>query len=220
MSDEFEYDIYISYNSDDRERARRLAERLRDAGLRVWFDEWVIRPGDVIYLKIDHGLLASRVLVLCMSPAAFNSGWVDLERSTVLFRNPTNEERRFIPLLIADCRIPDTVRRYRYIDYRDEGAAAFEELLSVFRPEAERTPGGGEERPGREQEAAGPPPMASLEREIANIESFATSLAFSPDGEVMVSGTDTTVKVWDVETGECRATLKGHRYQVMSVAVT
>ena len=27
---------------------RELAERLRTAGLRVWFDEWNIRPGDHI----------------------------------------------------------------------------------------------------------------------------------------------------------------------------
>ena len=32
---------------------RRLAERLRGAGLRVWFDEWSIKPGDDIYLAIE-----------------------------------------------------------------------------------------------------------------------------------------------------------------------
>lgn len=31
---------------------RKLAEQLREAGLRVWFDEWVIRAGDDIFLAI------------------------------------------------------------------------------------------------------------------------------------------------------------------------
>jgi hypothetical protein len=38
---------------------RRLAERLKQAGLRVWFDEWIIKPGDDIYLAIERGLESS-----------------------------------------------------------------------------------------------------------------------------------------------------------------
>ena len=79
------YDVFLSHNQADKPRVRRLAERLRAAGLRVWFDEWVIQPGDDIYLAIERGLEASRTLVLCLSPAALGSDWVTLERSTVLF---------------------------------------------------------------------------------------------------------------------------------------
>lgn len=60
---------------------RWLAERLRTAGLRVRFDEWVIKAGNDIYLPIERGLEASRTLVLCLSPAALGSDWVTLERS-------------------------------------------------------------------------------------------------------------------------------------------
>jgi hypothetical protein len=84
----------------------------------VWFDEWVIKPGDDIYLAIERGLEAARAQVLCLSPAALGSDWVAIERSTVLFRDPTNAGRRFIPLLLADCGFPDALRRYKYVDYR------------------------------------------------------------------------------------------------------
>ena len=69
----------------------------------------MIRPGDDIYLAIERGLEAARVQVLCLSPAALESDWVTLERSTVLFRrNPAEVRgRRFIPLLLADCALPD-----------------------------------------------------------------------------------------------------------------
>ncbi|MCA1604484.1 MAG: toll/interleukin-1 receptor domain-containing protein, partial [Acidobacteria bacterium] len=101
QSPDFRYDVFLSHNTGDKPQVRRLAERLKKAGLRVWFDEWVIRPGDDIYLAIEHALEAARVQVLCLSPAALGSEWVDLERSTVLFRNPSNSQRRFIPLLLA-----------------------------------------------------------------------------------------------------------------------
>ena len=48
MADTFSYDVFPSHNAKDRPRVRRLAERLKQAGLRVWFDEWIIKPGDII----------------------------------------------------------------------------------------------------------------------------------------------------------------------------
>ena len=111
MTTEFTYDVFLSHNSADKPRVRQLAERLRAAGLRVWFDEWVIQPGDDIYLAIERGLEASRTLVLCLSPAALGSDWVGLERSAVLFRNPANTGRRFIPLLLADWGNPKRLAR-------------------------------------------------------------------------------------------------------------
>lgn len=44
MSAAFRYDVFLSHNSADRPRVRRLAERLRAVELRVWFDEWIIQP--------------------------------------------------------------------------------------------------------------------------------------------------------------------------------
>ena len=68
---------------------RPLAERLRADGVKVWFDEWVLKPGDRIErnqsktAKIEEGLERSRVLVLCMSANAFGSDWAQLESGTL-----------------------------------------------------------------------------------------------------------------------------------------
>ena len=97
MPNEFHYDVFLSHNAKDKPRVRRLAERLKAAGVRVWLDEWVIQAGDIIALKVDEGLEQSRVLLLCISPAALASGWVALERSTAVHRDPANAGRRFIP---------------------------------------------------------------------------------------------------------------------------
>jgi len=97
MSSELQHEVLLSHSKADRVRVRRLAERLRAAGLRIRFDEWVIQPGDDIYLATERGLEASRTLVLCLSPAALGSDWIGVERSTVLFRYPENAERRLHP---------------------------------------------------------------------------------------------------------------------------
>src|SRR3972149_2786750 len=109
--DDFQYDVYLSYSVRDKLRVQGLAERLRAAGLRVWFDKGVIRPGDDIYLAVEHGLTASRALILCLTPGAIKSDWVGLERSTSQFRDPTGASRRFIPVLLESVALPDSLAR-------------------------------------------------------------------------------------------------------------
>ena len=42
MPENFSYDVFLSHNAKDKPRVRRLAE------LRVWFDEWIIKPSVII----------------------------------------------------------------------------------------------------------------------------------------------------------------------------
>ncbi|MEA3283125.1 MAG: toll/interleukin-1 receptor domain-containing protein [Euryarchaeota archaeon] len=107
MGNTFDYDVFISYSSHDAQVVHALAEWLKREGLRVWLDAWAIQPGDAISLKIQHGLEGSRTLLMCMSGAYFDSEWTTLEHHTLLFRDPTNAQRRFIPLLVEDCTRPD-----------------------------------------------------------------------------------------------------------------
>ena len=87
---DFQYDVFLSHNSADKPRVRRWAERLRAVGLR-------------------RTSLGFRISSFEFPPKAARVG---LERSTVLFRDPANASRRFIPLLLADCRLPDALRHF------------------------------------------------------------------------------------------------------------
>ena len=43
---------------------------------------------------------------------------------------------------------------------------------------------------------------------------------FAPDGRIIVSGSyDKTLKIWDVASGKCQATLEGHRYLCLFCAI-
>jgi PIN domain nuclease of toxin-antitoxin system len=88
------YDVFLSHSAKDKAVVRPLAERLRQDGLKVWFDEWVLKPGDSIPAKIEEGLEHSRVLVLCMSANAFGSDWAQLEAGTFRFRDPLTRRIR------------------------------------------------------------------------------------------------------------------------------
>src|SRR5258707_10045905 len=117
MSEQFSFDVFLSHSSNDKQVVRAIAERLRADGLRVWFDDWEIRPGDSIPAKIEEGLEHSRVLVLFMSASAFGSEWAQLEAGTFRFRDPLNKGRRLIPLRLDDAPIKGSLMQFRYINW-------------------------------------------------------------------------------------------------------
>jgi len=232
MSTAFSFDIFLSHNVNDKQRVRSLAERLRAAGLRVWFDEWAIKPGDDIYLAVEHGLEAARVLVLCLSEHALGSDWVRMERSTVLFRDPSNKGRRFIPMLLDDCELPDSLRRFKYVDFRQQAEAAFLELVEACRVADEESSAIMDDHIGIPQSATvhglqadkdlqPVEPLAVLVQKFDADTEMIISVAISPDGKWLAPcSDDKVVKLWSMGTGARLAILKGHTNKVRCVTFT
>lgn len=134
MPDDFQYDVFLSHSAKDKPIVREIAERLKKDGLRVWFDEWVLKPGDSIPAKIEEGLERSRVLVLCMSANAFGSDWAQLESGTFRFRDPLNKERRFLPLRLDDAPIKHALVQFLYINwFADDRELEYPRLLDACR---------------------------------------------------------------------------------------
>ena len=44
MTTDFQYDVFLSHSTKDKAVVRPLAERSRADGLKVWFDECVLKP--------------------------------------------------------------------------------------------------------------------------------------------------------------------------------
>ncbi len=214
MAETFTYDVFLSHNSEDKATVRKLAQRLKKDGLRVWFDEWEIQPGDSIVGKIDEGLEHSRVLVLAMSKDAFGSDWVTLERHTALFRDPANRERRFIPLRLDDAEIKGTLRSFAYVDWRKAAARQYQRFLEALGPRTEETTEKASKRAARRTRV----------RKSAILKGHSDkvwSVAVSADGRRAVSGSwDHAVKVWDLESGVALHSLRGHSATVWSVAMS
>ncbi len=241
----YRYDVFLSHSSADKPVVRELAERLKAAGLRVWFDEWLIQPGDLISAKLEEGLEHSAVLLLCMSANAFGSDWVSLEGHTAIFRDPQNLERRFVPLRLDDAPIKAMLRGYSYIDWRPEAdrQAQLGRLLQACGAEAGERPGepgpatagapaaGAAWEPPSPTEAAKPAPAPAQPataapsappqhpRSLQLLHSGpALSVGWSPDGARLLSGGDDgTLRLWEAASGRELAVLEGHKGPVLSV---
>lgn len=215
MSDRFSFDVFLSYSSKDKHIVRPIAEHLRKDGLRVWFDDWEIRPGDSIPAKIDAGLEASRVLVLCMSTHAFGADWVRLEAGTFRFRDPLNIDRRFIPLRLDTAPIRGSLSQFLYINWLQsdrEQLLEYSKLLEACRPPAE--PATVDLPPMRRHLAE---KVGQLDKDDARILAY----SFSHDGKHVLTGSDSAaVQLWNMQTGQCIRLFQGHTNQVWSVILS
>ena len=74
--DHREFDVFISHASEDKDDiVRPLAHALRDRGLSVWYDEFVLKIGDSLRRRIDEGIGRSRFGLVVFSGPFFAKGW-------------------------------------------------------------------------------------------------------------------------------------------------
>jgi len=200
----FQYDVFLSHSSRDRQAVQQLAGRLKADGLRVWLDDWIIQPGDSIPLAIEQGLESSRTLVLVMSKNAFASDWVTLERHTALFRDPSNQRRRFVPIRLDDSEIKDSLRQFAYVDWRERDEQQYSRLLKACQP--------------RELEQKTKNPSRKV---LRGPKCSIWSIAVTPDNEfALCAGADDVVRIWDLNSLCFVGDLLGHQAGVSCVAVT
>jgi len=112
----FQFDVFLSYSASDKLIVRELASKLKEDGIRVWFDEEQIGSGGNISAKIEAGLEESRTLVTCISINALESEWAQLESYTFRFRDPEKEDRRFIPVKLDNAPTIHSIAQFLHID--------------------------------------------------------------------------------------------------------
>jgi hypothetical protein len=100
MSRHHEYDVFLSHNRRDKPWVRRLYGFLTAKGLRVFFDEESIRPGQSVVTAIEAALEASRYVVLVLSPTSLSSRWVALESQLAIQDDPDAGANRLIPVIV------------------------------------------------------------------------------------------------------------------------
>jgi TIR domain len=132
VSSDYVYDVFVSYSSRDVNRVLRAASWLRDHGLRVWLDRWMIQPGEPISIKIEDALASSRVLLAFLSRFSLRSHWPTIERHSAIFRDPAITERRFVPVLLEEIKsLPPLLANYKHVDLTTPTHAAYRELLQA-----------------------------------------------------------------------------------------
>ncbi|MBI3799677.1 MAG: toll/interleukin-1 receptor domain-containing protein [Deltaproteobacteria bacterium] len=133
---DFAYDVFLSHASEDTSWSEQLAERLRNEGVRVWFDKWELRPGAHLLRRLNEGLQQSRKMLAVWSASYFrdDKAWTLTESFSQQHADVLARERPLIPLLIEDCKIPPTFFNILSIDFRnpDDFDLHFRQLVEAL----------------------------------------------------------------------------------------
>jgi hypothetical protein len=97
-------DVFISYASADRDRARAIAKLLSDNGWSVWWNR-SIPPGKSYDEVIEAALDSAKCVIVLWSKKSAASEWVKNEAAEGARR------KILVPILIEDVRIPLEFRR-------------------------------------------------------------------------------------------------------------
>lgn len=125
------YDLFLSHNRRQKPWVRQLVAFLRERGLRVFFDEDSLAPGEDVVAALERAIDASDALVLVLSRSSVFSKWVAFETAQQLYEDPTSRLRRLIPVLVEPVDrtlIRPSVRRLDTVDLTDPETREFEFL--------------------------------------------------------------------------------------------
>ncbi len=119
-------DIFISYASEDKEKAGLLSKVLEEQGWSVWWDR-KIPPGRTFDEVIEEALDAAKCVVVLWSKASVKSDWVKEEASE------GNRRKILVPGVIEDVNIPLGFRRIQAAQLIDwNGEKSYQEINQLI----------------------------------------------------------------------------------------
>jgi hypothetical protein len=94
-----QYDVFISHAHEDKESfVDSLARALGDAGIRVWYDKFVLQWGDTLRGTIDQGLRSCAFGIVVLSPAFLKrKKWTEHELDS-LFAHEKSGNKVILPI--------------------------------------------------------------------------------------------------------------------------
>lgn len=122
--------VFISYASEDLEKARELYFYLLDNRYQPWLDKEKLHVGDKWDLKIRQALKSSDFVILLLSSTSINKrGYFQREFKLALkyLEEKLSSDIYIIPILLDECDIPEQLNDIYWKRYRDENV--FEKIL-------------------------------------------------------------------------------------------
>ena len=130
------YDIYVSFGARDRKLVRPIVERLRKDGVRFYYDEWHLLPGQNWRDEAQKALDASPACVVFIGDEL--GTWQTQEVLGFVSERLAKSRGRFrvIPALLAGSehsRLPEFLRDITSVDFNGDQDEAFGHLLDAIR---------------------------------------------------------------------------------------
>ena len=135
--------MFLCHTGANKDWVRKLARSIESeptdgSNLRVFFDEWDIKPGSNIVLELDRALAKSRFIGVVLSPEMLEADWPSMEWTIAVSKDPSGRKGQVLPIWLGDCEIPGPLRIRNVLYFRDkiEYKKSYQKLISLLKNES------------------------------------------------------------------------------------
>lgn len=113
--------VFISYSHKDKKFVNELVKELIRRGFSVWQDVISIGVGERILKRMREGIESCPYFLFIITPSSLKSKFANDEFEYFnQLRIIDENERKFIPILLKKCKIPDYLGAFKYLNCRDK----------------------------------------------------------------------------------------------------
>ncbi|MEH2070521.1 MAG: TIR domain-containing protein [Nostoc sp.] len=129
--------VFLSYGSEDRSAVREIYSKLREDGVKPWFDEKELLPGQDWNLEIRQAARSSDAILVCLSSRSVRKeGYIQKEIKLAL---DIAEEKPdgtifIIPVKLDSCELPLRLQNWQWVDWGN--VDAYDKVLRALRARA------------------------------------------------------------------------------------
>ncbi len=131
--------VFLCHSSDDKPAVRELYQRLQIGGIKPWFDEEDLLPGQNWQEVIPRAIREANVVLVCLSCSSVNRmGYVQKEIKLALDTADEQPEDSIfvIPVRLEECDIPDRLRHLHWVNLFEE--RGYERLMGALQHQADQ----------------------------------------------------------------------------------
>ncbi len=128
--------VFISYSSDSKRWAQRLADALRNNGISPWLDDEKLKPGAAWQANIEKAIKSSNCVVGLFDSRAQADPSQRWKWAEILDVTLEDQEKPLIPILLHDAELPGFLHSLQAIRVKDPGREwdeAVESLIEVLK---------------------------------------------------------------------------------------
>lgn len=129
------YDAFLCHNSIDKPNVRRLNEDLVAAGIRTWFDEVELAPGEVWQQKLEDQIESIRCCLVIVGENG-RGPWQEMELNGFISEF-ARRRCRIIPVIIGAAgdapQLPVFLRQFMWADLREDSGEQLARLIGALR---------------------------------------------------------------------------------------
>ncbi|MGD0951063.1 MAG: TIR domain-containing protein [Methanotrichaceae archaeon] len=124
------YEVFISYNPIDVDEVIKIAEYLKEHGIKPWIDIWDLQPGQPIREFYDKLVEIESIAVFVGKDGV--APWQNLETRDLLARS-SKHKSRIIPVVLKSSpkepELPIFMRSLVWVDFRKDTPNPYEQLI-------------------------------------------------------------------------------------------